>query len=50
MPYSMRLEICNAANCENVKGATHANSIYMNLDDYWNHIFKFINIKISITR
>ena len=54
VPYSMGLEVYKAANCEkelySVKGATHANSIYMNPDDYWNHVFNFINNKTSIAR
>ena len=50
----MGLQVYKAANCEkelySVKGATHANSIYMNPDDYWNHVFNFINNKTSIAR
>lgn len=54
VPYSMGLEVYKAANCEkelySVKGATHANSLYMNPDAYWNKVFKFINEKTSIVR
>lgn len=54
VPYSMGLEVYKAANCEkelySVKGATHANSLYMNPDAYWNKVFKFINKKTSIAR
>ena len=54
VPYSMGLEVYKAANCEkelySVKGATHANSLYMNPDAYWNKVFKFINEKTSIAR
>ena len=54
VPYSMGLEVYKAANCEkelySVKGATHANSLYVNPDAYWNKVFKFINEKTSIVR
>lgn len=54
VPYSMGLEVYKAANCEkelySVKGATHANSLYVNPDAYWNKVFKFINEKTSILR
>lgn len=54
VPYSMGLEVYKVANCEkelySVKGATHANSLYVNPDAYWNKVFKFINEKTSIVR
>lgn len=54
VPYSMGLEVYKVANCEKelygVKGATHANSLYMNPYAYWNKVFKFINEKTSIAR
>ena len=54
VPYSMGLEVYKAAKCEkelySVKGATHANSLYMNPNAYWNKVFKFINDKTSIAR
>ena len=52
VPYSMVNEVYKAAKCEkelySVKGATHANSIYLDPQGYWNHVFNFINEKTSI--
>lgn len=53
VPYSMGLKVYKAAKYKkelySVKGATHANSIYMNPNDYWNHVFNFINERTSIS-
>lgn len=50
----LSLILWDSAKCEkelySVKGATHANSLYMNPDAYWNKVFKFINDKTSIAR
>lgn len=52
VPYSMVNKVYNAAKCDkelySVKGATHANSIYLDPLGYWNHVFNFITEKTSM--
>lgn len=47
VPYGMGRRVYRAARCKkelySVKGATHANSLYVNPDKYWNHVFRFIH-------
>lgn len=54
VPYSMVQKVYKAAHCDkelySVKGATHANSIYLDPEAYWDHVFNFINKKTSINR